>query len=528
MPVQAHVLAGVRSQSTSFITGHVHTDTPQGGRPPARLPLSTTGEPTGFLLSSLLPLPCSQYGLHGSIITPALSTAARQLTLPALASLVSLRGLSFEHPTLLRYHISQPPAQAAASICPHPLRPRKSDGRHQPKPRLTTVALAMAIFPPLAVGRPILTTQSAQHEQSFYNPGYIPSYLASLPAWVNPRLHAPSDPTTPRSKPSGRQQPLVRALSCNPPIATFPGPWVGFGPLCDILLFRPFRWACWEFSLPKARLPALACFSFSPSCLGLCGTKLYKNLPARTICHVSEIYSHNRPSLPVPASCVCPLRHHWTWADPCLLPLQPVCCHQDSITKPVGCFIRSQTHDALFSRLLAYVTISYKPCCATVHIAQEPCPFVYSISDLFHLGHIWWSRLLSRRSRLPSLAPSYNRLAATFARHQLPVLETDYKERNPSVLGLATVSTHKLLLIASLLYILFVFLELSFPIFSAIWQAPCFNIMSVSCVHSFTLIKSDSTLMQWVCQFCLSGPSHMIYECAYCKLHLCHMCTDTA
>lgn len=53
-------------------------------------------------------------------------------------------------------------------------------------------------------------------------------------------------------------------------------------------------------------------------------------------------------------------------------------------------------------------------------------------------------------------------------------------------------------------------------------------IMSVSCAHAFTLIKSDSTLIQWICQLCRSGPHPMIYECAYCKLHLCRMCSEVA
>ncbi|EHK22245.1 uncharacterized protein TRIVIDRAFT_28110 [Trichoderma virens Gv29-8] len=52
--------------------------------------------------------------------------------------------------------------------------------------------------------------------------------------------------------------------------------------------------------------------------------------------------------------------------------------------------------------------------------------------------------------------------------------------------------------------------------------------MAVSCAHSFVMIKSDNTLVQWVCQHCRSGPHWAIYECTYCKLHLCRPCTQAA
>ncbi|TFB03236.1 hypothetical protein CCMA1212_004482 [Trichoderma ghanense] len=48
--------------------------------------------------------------------------------------------------------------------------------------------------------------------------------------------------------------------------------------------------------------------------------------------------------------------------------------------------------------------------------------------------------------------------------------------------------------------------------------------MAVSCAHSFVMIKSDNTLVQWICQHCRSGPHWAIYECTYCKLHLCRPC----
>ncbi len=46
--------------------------------------------------------------------------------------------------------------------------------------------------------------------------------------------------------------------------------------------------------------------------------------------------------------------------------------------------------------------------------------------------------------------------------------------------------------------------------------------MSVTyCHHSFTMIKSDTTLMLWTCGMCHSGPHWFIFECKYCKLKTC-------
>ncbi|KAK0391184.1 hypothetical protein NLU13_0685 [Sarocladium strictum] len=50
--------------------------------------------------------------------------------------------------------------------------------------------------------------------------------------------------------------------------------------------------------------------------------------------------------------------------------------------------------------------------------------------------------------------------------------------------------------------------------------------MAMGCAHVFKLIKSDSTLIQWHCQICLRGPQWAIYECTYCKAHLCRGCTE--
>ncbi|KAH8674362.1 hypothetical protein BGZ60DRAFT_269652 [Tricladium varicosporioides] len=46
------------------------------------------------------------------------------------------------------------------------------------------------------------------------------------------------------------------------------------------------------------------------------------------------------------------------------------------------------------------------------------------------------------------------------------------------------------------------------------------------CSHSFNLLKSESTLIQWVCSTCHSGPHWYIFECKYCKLKSCRPCTS--
>lgn len=48
------------------------------------------------------------------------------------------------------------------------------------------------------------------------------------------------------------------------------------------------------------------------------------------------------------------------------------------------------------------------------------------------------------------------------------------------------------------------------------------------CVHSFSIIKSDTNLMIWTCSLCHVGPHWYIYECAYCKLKVCQGCTSKA
>ena len=51
--------------------------------------------------------------------------------------------------------------------------------------------------------------------------------------------------------------------------------------------------------------------------------------------------------------------------------------------------------------------------------------------------------------------------------------------------------------------------------------------MSKACSHSFSILKSDSTLVQWICKCCHSGPHWLIFECIYCKLHVCRACTQS-
>ncbi|EKD21417.1 hypothetical protein MBM_00530 [Drepanopeziza brunnea f. sp. 'multigermtubi' MB_m1] len=46
------------------------------------------------------------------------------------------------------------------------------------------------------------------------------------------------------------------------------------------------------------------------------------------------------------------------------------------------------------------------------------------------------------------------------------------------------------------------------------------------CHHSFNLLKSESTLIQWTCAMCHTGPHWYIFECKYCRLKTCRPCTN--
>ncbi|KAK3398245.1 hypothetical protein B0T20DRAFT_353781 [Sordaria brevicollis] len=48
------------------------------------------------------------------------------------------------------------------------------------------------------------------------------------------------------------------------------------------------------------------------------------------------------------------------------------------------------------------------------------------------------------------------------------------------------------------------------------------------CAHEFVLIKSESTLIQWTCQLCHTGPLQCIFECRYCKIRTCRPCIGGA
>jgi hypothetical protein len=44
------------------------------------------------------------------------------------------------------------------------------------------------------------------------------------------------------------------------------------------------------------------------------------------------------------------------------------------------------------------------------------------------------------------------------------------------------------------------------------------------CEHSFKVIKSDNTVIQWNCHVCHSGPYQVLYECQHCNLKACRPC----
>lgn len=52
--------------------------------------------------------------------------------------------------------------------------------------------------------------------------------------------------------------------------------------------------------------------------------------------------------------------------------------------------------------------------------------------------------------------------------------------------------------------------------------------LSAGCAHQFVLLKSDTTLLQWMCAVCHSGPHWMIYECRFCRIKTCRGCMQSA
>ncbi|KAK4034612.1 hypothetical protein C8A01DRAFT_18614 [Parachaetomium inaequale] len=45
-----------------------------------------------------------------------------------------------------------------------------------------------------------------------------------------------------------------------------------------------------------------------------------------------------------------------------------------------------------------------------------------------------------------------------------------------------------------------------------------------SCEHSFVILKTDNTMVQWYCNDCYAGPGWLIYECQYCRYYRCGTC----
>ncbi|KAF4305631.1 hypothetical protein GTA08_BOTSDO06191 [Botryosphaeria dothidea] len=49
-----------------------------------------------------------------------------------------------------------------------------------------------------------------------------------------------------------------------------------------------------------------------------------------------------------------------------------------------------------------------------------------------------------------------------------------------------------------------------------------------NCEHSFKMVKSDNSLIHWICNMCHSGPHWFIFECQRCKLKTCRPCSSKA
>ncbi|KAF2861658.1 hypothetical protein K470DRAFT_299132 [Piedraia hortae CBS 480.64] len=44
------------------------------------------------------------------------------------------------------------------------------------------------------------------------------------------------------------------------------------------------------------------------------------------------------------------------------------------------------------------------------------------------------------------------------------------------------------------------------------------------CQHDWKVMESTTTLVLWSCDQCHAGPYWSIYECIYCKYHVCGTC----
>lgn len=40
------------------------------------------------------------------------------------------------------------------------------------------------------------------------------------------------------------------------------------------------------------------------------------------------------------------------------------------------------------------------------------------------------------------------------------------------------------------------------------------------------MLKSNNGFLAWVCSYCQSGPSCVIFQCSYCNLKLCRECSQ--
>lgn len=49
-----------------------------------------------------------------------------------------------------------------------------------------------------------------------------------------------------------------------------------------------------------------------------------------------------------------------------------------------------------------------------------------------------------------------------------------------------------------------------------------------TCDHSFVMIKSDTALLLWHCNYCHAGAFWYIFECKHCKIKACRVCTQKA
>jgi hypothetical protein len=49
-----------------------------------------------------------------------------------------------------------------------------------------------------------------------------------------------------------------------------------------------------------------------------------------------------------------------------------------------------------------------------------------------------------------------------------------------------------------------------------------------SCDHQWSILKSDTDLLQWYCHMCHDGPSWYIFVCSQCDLKVCRQCAEKA